>query len=310
MVSVLLSTYNGAKFLREQIDSILEQSYSDFLLYIRDDGSSDDTWSVLSEYNDPRIRLVQGENLGPAGSFFTLLREAERADYYFFSDQDDVWYSEKISVMLAEIQKYDDYPAMVFSDFSMIDETGSETHQSYSLYASLRVSEGEVGVDKLIPHPYVFGCASVINQKLAKLVLFPPDGIEMHDCWISMAAAATGKLIYLPRQTIAHRFHSSNATGRKDQTHPAVRLRRLLSGFSAQAENSKLRLHQVNLLLQCYDGILLPHVETMLEALSNAMSRGKISTVLKLIELGMGRQKSLNSLFFYLTVLGIKGEIR
>lgn len=310
MVAVLMSTYNGAKFLQEQIDSILAQSHADFTLYIRDDGSADDTWSILSAYDDPRIRLVRGENLGASASFFSLLRDTAYADYLFFSDQDDIWYQDKLSTMLTEIQKYDDIPAMVFSDFSMIDENGLQTNPSYAQFASLRVSPGEVGVDRLLPQPYVFGCASVINRKLAQLVLMPPDGIEMHDCWLSLTAAAVGKLIYLPVQTIAHRFHSSNATGRKDQTHPLVRLNRLYSGFAAQAENTKLRLQQADLLVQSYGELLLPHVRKMLEDLIEAMSGGNIAIVLKLAKLGIGRQKTINTLFFYLTVLGIKGDIQ
>jgi len=310
MVAVLMSTYNGCAFLKEQIDSILSQSHSDFVLYIRDDGSTDGTWELLSDYQDPRIQLLRGANLGPAGSFFALIREAADADYLFFSDQDDVWYPDKLERMLREIRKYDECPAMVFSDFAMIDETGCQTNPSYAAFASLRVTPGQVGVDKLIPQPYVFGCASVINRKLAELVQVPPEGIEMHDCWISLTAAAVGKLIYLPEQTIAHRFHSSNATGRKDHTDFRVRLKRLFSGFSAQSANTALRLHQVNLLLDRFDGKLLPQARRILEDLSAAMTRGRTATVFKLKELGIGRQKAINTLFFYLTVFGIKGEIR
>ena len=116
MVAVLMSTYNGAAFLKEQLDSILNQTYSDFVLYIRDDNSTDDTFEILSNYDDPRIRLIRGLNLGPAGSFFALLQEALKmqADYLFFSDQDDVWFPGKLERMLYEIKKYDDRPAMVF----------------------------------------------------------------------------------------------------------------------------------------------------------------------------------------------------
>ena len=310
MVAILMSTYNGARFLKEQINSILDQTYSDFTLLIRDDGSSDDTCDVIRSYTDRRIQLFQEKNLGPCESFFSLIRKAPDADYLFFSDQDDVWYPEKLEVMLEEIRKYDACPTMVFSDFSMIDETGTQTNASYSEYASLRVCAGNVGVEQLIAQPYVFGCAAVINRKLAEFVQTPPSGVEMHDCWISLTAAAVGKLVYLPQKTIAHRFHSSNVTGKKDQTHPLERMKRLFSGFSVQCRISALRLHQVNLLLNYYDGMLLPQVKTLLTDLSSAMSQGRMSTVFKLRELGIGRQKTINTMFFYLTILGIKGEIQ
>ena len=312
MVAVLMSTYNGAAFLKEQLDSILNQTYSDFVLYIRDDNSTDDTFEILSNYDDPRIRLIRGLNLGPAGSFFALLQEALKmqADYLFFSDQDDVWFPGKLERMLYEIKKYDDRPAMVFSDFTMIDEKGNQIHPSYAQSASLQVSPGKVGVHKLIAQPYVFGCASVINKKLAEYVAEPPTGIEMHDCWISLTAASIGELIYIPEQTIAHRFHSNNATGKKDHTNFMVRLKRITSGFSKQTANTALRLHQVNLLLENYDGQLLPDVKCLLDDLAKAMHKGRLATVFKLKKLGIGRQKVINTLLFYLTVLGIKGQIQ
>lgn len=310
MVAILMSTYNGERFLREQIDSILCQTFEDYTLYIRDDGSSDGTVSLVRSYQDPRIRLIQGRNMGPAGSFFALLNEAQEADYIFFSDQDDVWYPDKLERMLDQIRQYENVPAMVFSDFSMIDENGSQTHPSYANYASLQVAAGGVGVEKLIAQPYVFGCASVINRKLADLVQDPPDGIEMHDCWISLTAAAVGKLIYMPEQTIAHRFHSSNATGKQEQDSKRSRLDRLTRGFSNQAENSALRLHQVNLLLDVYGQMIEPSVYGVLKEISDAMSSGKISTIRALHTHGVGRQKKMNTWFFYLTIIGIKGEIR
>lgn len=310
MVEILMSTYNGEEFLREQIDSILAQSYSDFVLRIRDDGSKDGTIALIQSYSDPRICFVEGKNVGPAASFFELLRDAVDADYFFFSDQDDIWYPDKLEKMLEVIRKYDHIPAMCFSDFIMIDQNGMMIGESYSSHASLQVAPGEVPVENILAQPYVFGCASVINKELAKLVMDPPESIEMHDCWISLTAAAVGKLIYIPDRTISHRFHSSNATGRQGQNAALTRLKRVTSGFSAQRENTKLRLHQVNLLLSCYGEVMHPQVKSMLSELSAAMSRGRIRTVFMLNKAGVRRQKVINTLFFYLTILGIKGEIR
>lgn len=310
MVIILMSTYNGVQFLKEQIESILNQTYSDFTLLIRDDGSSDDTCDVIRGYSDHRIQLFKEKNLGPCGSFFSLIRKAPDADYLFFSDQDDVWYPEKLECMLAEIKKYDDIPAMVFSDFSMIDETGAKTQGSYYAYAGVSLAPGPVGLERILAHPFVFGCASVINRKLAEYVQQPPDGIEMHDCWISLTAAAIGKLVYIPQQTIAHRFHSSNATGRKDQASLRARMHYITDGFPKQAANSALRLHQANLLLECYGHQLLPEAAAMLTDLSASMAAGRFSTVKALRRHSIMRQRKINTLFFYMTVLGIKGEIQ
>lgn len=310
MVTILMSIYNGAKYMREQIDSILAQTYTDFHLIIRDDGSTENVRSIIESYSDLRITYIEGENQGPCKSFFSLLTMASDAQYIFFSDQDDVWYPNKIETMLTEIRMYNDEPAMVFSDFSMIDENGNQTNESYAQYAHLRIPSCNVGVEQLIPQPYVFGCASVINRKLADIVCDPPEGIEMHDCWIALTAASVGKLIYLPKQTIAHRFHSSNVTGKNNQTKLTERIKRTIFGFSNQAQNTALRLHQVNLLLDSYKGRLIPHAETILIELSKAMAAGKCKTVATLRKMRIGRQKTVNTLFFYITVLGIRGEIK
>ncbi len=309
MVSVLMSTYNGEKYLKEQIDSILSQTYKDFVLYIRDDGSRDDTLKIIESYTDERIVLERGENKGPAGSFFALLNKAARSQYVFFSDQDDVWYPTKLEEMLKEIEKHQGVPTMVFSDFSMIDSNGKTVAPSYSDYASLRVKEGDVDIGKIIAQPFVFGCASVINRELTELVLSPPEGIEMHDCWISLVAAATGNLIYIPRQTIAHRFHNNNATGKSGQDSFAARISRITKGFSWQVQNTKLRLYQVYLLLNELEGAITCENLEILNSILYAMKKGRLATVMALRKNGVSRQKGINNLFFYLTVFAIKGEI-
>lgn len=309
MVAVLMSTYNGGAYLKEQIDSILAQTYSDFVLYIRDDGSTDNTKKVIEEYSDSRIRFEQGENLGPAGSFFALLNRALDAEYIFFSDQDDVWYSDKLEKMLDEIKKYEKVPTMVFSDFAMIDSLGNITAQSYADYASLQVTSGKVSANKIIAQPYVFGCASVINRALADMVLTPPVGIEMHDCWISLVAASAGNLIYMPCQTISHRFHSNNATGKSGQDTLGARIKRITRDIDKQTQNTKLRLNQVKLLIKELDGNLTQENKEILEDILSAMGKGKIATVRALKRNGIARQKTLNTLFFYFTVFAIKGDI-
>ena len=99
-VVVLLSAYNGEKDLREQIDSILRQKDVDIKIIIRDDGSTDKTVNIVDSYHDERIVLLKGENLGYANSFLTLIKDAPQADYYAFSDQDDVWEEKKLSIAI------------------------------------------------------------------------------------------------------------------------------------------------------------------------------------------------------------------
>jgi len=309
MVAVLMSTYNGETYLQEQIDSVLSQTFSGFDLIIRDDGSTDGTREIVASFRDPRIRWIPGENLGPAKSFFALLEAAKDYDYLFFCDQDDVWFPSKMEEMLAVLREKDGGPAMVFSDFCAIDGAGNTTAPSYAEQASLRVREGRISVRDLLMHPYVFGCAACINRALADLIRRPPEGIEMHDCWISLTAASLGGLYYYPRQTIAHRFHASNATGRSGQNGFAARLKRITGGFRRQCENTALRLRQAQLLLDRFSEKMLPSERDILHAVTDAARKGKPATVKTLKRLGIGRQKKLNTTFLYLTVLNVKGDI-
>ena len=306
---IVMSTYNGKAYLQEQLRSVLEQTVSDFLLLIRDDGSSDGTPDLLRELSDPRVRLILGENLGPAGSFFALLDAArqENADFVFFCDQDDVWMPDKLERLLAEMGKCPAGPALVFSDFAMIDGSGSVTGDSYTAMAQLRIPADGNFFPKLLAQPYVFGCASVLNRELLELVKDPPAGIEMYDCWIALVASLFGTVRYLPQSTIYHRFHSSNATGRSGMNSLAARVRRVTQNFKKQAENTALRLRQAQLLLDRYGDSLSDAQRKMLRQLARAGKTGGLSPVKTLKKYDVSRGGRLQNSFFYLTAMG-KGD--
>lgn len=306
---IVMSTYNGKAYLQEQLESVLRQTVSDFLLLIRDDGSSDGTGDLLREISDPRVRLILGENLGPAGSFFALLDAArqENADFVFFCDQDDVWMPDKLERLLAEMGKCPTGPALVFSDFAMIDGSGSVTGDSYTAMAQLRIPADGNFFPKLLAQPYVFGCASVLNRELLELVKDPPAGIEMYDCWIALVASLLGTVRYLPQSTIYHRFHSSNATGRSGMNSLAARVRRVTQNFQKQAENTALRLRQAQLLLDRYGDSLSDAQCKMLRQLARAGKTGGLSPVKTLKKYDVSRGGRLQNSFFYLTAMG-KGD--
>ena len=296
---IALSTYNGGKYLRKQLDSVLSQSVTDFTLLIRDDGSSDDTLEILNTYSDPRIRIFQGENLGPSGSFFALLDQARKmgAEHIFFCDQDDIWMPHKLERLLAELKNCPAGPALAFSDFGMIDETDARTGDSYEKMAKLRIPSDGDFFPKLLAQPYVFGCTSVLNRALLELVADPPAGIEMYDCWIALVASVVGTVRYLPTATIYHRFHSANATGKAGANALSSRLKRLTGQFRQQRENTALRLNQAKLLLDRYGDTIPPNQRPRLEELA------KDPSVRVLKKYGVARGGFLQNLFFYITAL-------
>ena len=168
-VAILLSTYNGEKYLEEQLDSLLLQSYQDFVVYIRDDGSSDRTVNIINQYvmKDNRfINVGNSENLGCAASFINLLRNAS-ADIYMFCDQDDYWLPNKLQRAVDYFSAIDPLqPTLYHCDLSVVDEklniiqNSFLQHQKMSAYDSMRKNN-------LFIQNFVVGCSCAVNASLA-----------------------------------------------------------------------------------------------------------------------------------------------
>ena len=310
MIAILLSTYNGSCYIRQQLDSLLQQTVKEFALYIRDDGSTDDTLEIVRSYHDSRIVIGEGENIGPSLSFFELLRTAKAtgADYAFFCDQDDIWHSDKIKQLMTGFSSDANTPELVFSDFSTIDENGMILHDSFFESAKIRIPTDGNFFPKLLAQPYAFGCATAINRSLIDLLQDPPNGIEMYDCWISLIASLFGRVRFLPKKTIQHRLHACNATGKVGQDSVLNRIKRISTGFSEQCKNTTLRLFQVNLLLQCYETILPDNAVAVLNELSEGIKKSSISAVKTLYKAEVSRGGFFQNLLFMLTVLAYRRD--
>ena len=217
-ISILLSTYNGEKYLKEQLDSLFSQSYKDFEIIARDDGSSDETINILKSYN---IKILDTDkNLGAKLSFSTLLNYAVKntdAEYFMFCDQDDIWKSDKIEKtinMMKELEKTNsNLPLLVHTDLEVVDEKLNVLNKSFWKYEKRDPSLNSI--NRLIMQSTVTGCTMMINRKLAELSLPVSENSIMHDWWISMVASSFGKIAYLEESTISYRQHSSNDTGSK-----------------------------------------------------------------------------------------------
>ena len=211
-VNILMSTYNGEKFVAEQVESIQKQTYTDWHLLIRDDGSTDKTCEILADFvsTDSRIKLIRAENVGVIKSFHELVKNNLDADFYFFADQDDYWLPEKLTVMLEEANKHDNRkPIMYYSDLKVTDKALKVTSQSMirsqSDHANTRL------VQELTENT-VTGGASMINHELAQLWQTTNDVI-MHDWYLALVAAALGELIYIDQPTHLYRQHDTNVLG-------------------------------------------------------------------------------------------------
>lgn len=213
-VNILMSTYNGQQFLAEQIRSIQEQTFSDWTLLIRDDGSSDQTKTLLQDFarQDSRIRLIDLEeqnNLGVIKSFHRLV-QYEKADYYFFSDQDDVWLPDKLAVSLQEAQSYPtDQPLMVYMDLTVVNQDLQVMTESMIRSQSHHANTELV---QELTENTVTGGVAMINHTLAELWSGTED-VLMHDWYLALLASALGKLVFIDKPGELYRQHADNVLG-------------------------------------------------------------------------------------------------
>lgn len=210
-ILVLVSTYNGEKFLSLQLDSILGQQGIDVSIIVRDDGSKDGTMAILEDYSSrfPNVSYYQGENVGPCMSFFDLLNHTVGYDYYAFCDQDDVWDSDKLAKAVEKLEKLPkDQPLLYCSNLKVVDENlifcRKAHHKSYhpkNRYAGL--------VDF-----YAVGCTEVFNQKAADMTrAHIRKDCLMHDSWIFMICNFFGCVVYDHDAHINYRQHGHNVVG-------------------------------------------------------------------------------------------------
>lgn len=209
-IAVLMSSYNGEKYIHEQIDSIVNQEGNfDLSIFVRDDGSTDGTISILSTYQDDgNLTFYKGKNLGPALSFLNLLSECRGYDYYAFSDQDDYWEKDKIKRAIKVI--HNDFPIVYFSNALLVDENLNDLGRNVYKHVP------RTDFNTLCCAGGILGCTMVINSQLAKYIQSHrlPSQIVMHDFYIcELCLAIGGKIIYDSSSTVKYRQHSTNVVG-------------------------------------------------------------------------------------------------
>lgn len=210
-VLVLLSSYNGEKYIKEQIESIMNQENVLVECIIRDDGSSDNSVKIIDETikNDNRFRLIVGENLGFQKSFFELLKIKNDYKYYAFADQDDVWLPNKLSKAIEKLKEIEEenIPCVYFSNLMQVDSELNEIGLRY--IKELQVDSFEEN----LTHNYAYGCTMVFNKFSKELACrcFPKGKLN-HDAWIMLVCAACGKIYYDKNSYILYRRHGNNVS--------------------------------------------------------------------------------------------------
>lgn len=210
-IDILMATYNGASYIRTQIQSLQAQTLTDWKLYIHDDGSSDDTMSILKEMKamDSRINIIEdGIRFHESGLNFMHLLKFSKAPFCIFCDQDDIWLENKLELMLRFIEAKDNtIPQAVYSNsYVYIPETSD-----ISGYATLCFPQKLK--DVLFLNCGIQGCALMFNAALRDICKNAPDIVAMHDHVLTVCAAALGELSYLNKRLMLYRRHQSTVTG-------------------------------------------------------------------------------------------------
>lgn len=207
-VAILVSTYNGEKYIKEQLDSILNQTYKEITIYVRDDGSRDNTINILKEYEqENKIVLIQGENIGFVKSFFELLKVCKKADYYAFSDQDDVWEKEKIEKQVQVIEKADKQePVACYTNYNYYDS-------NLQLQEERKSSDIEPSFQNSIVECIAMGMNIMINNVVRnEIVSNLPQYCYGHDSWIYMICSEFGSMIEIKEPLVKYRRHEQNVS--------------------------------------------------------------------------------------------------
>jgi len=255
-VQILMSTYNGEEFIREQLDSILAQDYPDVDILIRDDGSSDDTFVILKEYEETHsnITAYQGENVGVNKSFFELLKKCNpKAEYIGFCDQDDYWLPEKIEKAVEQLEKMKG-PALYCGTKTLVNENLEpfEDQQDPHLVP---------GFGNAVVESICSGCTTLMNKELVDIIKERlPEDVIHHDWWCYMVATYLGTMYYDENSYIYYRQHANNEVGASGTTLGMMK-----------AKNRDLQRRQGDLKIQLQDFKRFYHTQPKKDALVDAI---------------------------------------
>lgn len=311
IVSILLATYNGERFLADQLNSILRQTYPHWELLISDDGSIDATWSIIQDFAaafPDKIKVLprDGVNRGSVLNFNRLLLAAkvQAASYMMFCDQDDYWLPDKIerslTAMLAlEAERGIQIPLLVHTRFTYVNSDLSVIKNKEGFHArKLPV----ISLPSMLVQNPLYGCTMLFNASLAAIVHCIPPCAENHDFWIALVASAFGGIGYLPESTILYRQHGGNISTHHDDGTFVNRCKKIFV-YKGHLKDVERKLAMAVGFNQVYGVMLKTEQQQAVNTFIAFLRQQKCSLAIRNLRNGVRMQTRTQTLLFYLTAL-------
>lgn len=301
-IVILLATYNGEKYLKEQLDSILHQTYSNFLLVIRDDNSTDSTLKIIESYNDSRLIVLKNNTNkhGQVSNFANLYEYALRNidfNYLMFSDQDDIWYENKISLCLKFFAEHKALSkALVYTNYTVWN---MKTRTQVPAYTE----QLDSSFNRLFVQSWLMGCTMMMNRGLVNEIGAIPEDVENHDYWVALVSAINNSIFYLNTETMKHRLHDSNVTTRQDTTSILGRFKTI----SDNLLNSKSRNKKFMFWKKTYYHLKQQYPDNRnVKELGNILNSHSISRCFRAKQYGYSGLSKKSTILFYLLLLNFR----
>jgi len=284
LVHILMATYNGEKYIKQQIDSIIAQSHQEFVLYINDDNSSDATFDIASEYaqKEPNKIIVTRNkvNSGSAKRNFFGMLATHKHDYLMLCDQDDVWLPDKISKTMIKMKELENLhgvnmPILVHTDLCVVNQDLQLINSSHKQAMGLDFTR--IALQQVLIQNVVTGNTVMYNRSLSELIGCEPEYFIMHDWWLKLIASSFGKIGSLGEsQTVLYRQHGKNEVGAKDIHKLSYKVNRLIKGGSIK-EAIRTTCPQASCFLEIYKCKLAAEQIALIENYCIIPKLGKLS---------------------------------
>ena len=308
-VFIVMATYRGSAYVRDQIESVQRQTHQNWELLVRDDQSDDNTLEVVEEMavRDSRIRILRDGrgNLKQSQNFNALLMAAKRESYVMCCDQDDVWFANKVETTLATMKEAEETygsesSILVFTDFKVVG-LGMKTISEHNMVIERVRSLAEFNLLSLLGYDYVYGCTTMLNRRLLEESLPISEDAQNHDYWVALTAAVLGKIVFLDERTMLYRRHEAAVTGGPRMNSWTSRFERHVVSRSRHYENI---LHQERQMTSFHHFLVGKGIQNeLLQAYVDAIGSTGVKKVAGLIRLGIRKQGLAQELSYYADIL-------